>query len=99
MVTGAFLPPRFGLLVTGSMNPMMRQHKPMTSTLQQPNRQRRPVLLEDADEEPKQFNNSFINHVARAINNLDHTLQREAAHGWKHSMHGQKLRGSKNKIL
>ena len=43
-------------------------------------RQRRPLLPEHKEEEPEQLNNTSINHVDTAINNLSHILQRDAIH-------------------
>ena len=79
MLTGTPLTTRSELL-TGPMNPIMKQPENVTSRRQQPNRQRRPLLLEDGEEEHEQFNNSPIDHVAAAINNLPHIVQRDAAH-------------------
>ena len=81
MGTGALLTTGSELL-SGAMNPMMREPDHKTSTLQQPNRQQRPLLLEDADHETEQFNNSPIDHVVTSINNLPHLLQGDAAHVW-----------------
>ena len=95
MVTGRPLPSRSEWL-NRTMNPMMRRLDHMTSTLQQPNKQRGPLLFEDAEEEPEQFNNSPIDHVVTTINNLPHILQRDAASTRILNSHFPKFRGSKD---
>ena len=69
MVTGAPWTARSELL-RGTLNPMMRQ----------PNRQKRPLLLEDEEDEPEMSNNSPIDHLVTAISNLLHILQRDTTH-------------------
>ena len=68
MVTGAPLT-KSSKLLTGPMNPMMRQPDNITFTRQQPNRQNQPLLPEEDEQKLEQFNNSPSDHVATAINN------------------------------
>ena len=95
MVTGAHLPRRAELL-NGPMTPVMRQPDHMTPTLLQPNKQRQPLQLEDAEEEGEQLSNSPIDHVATAIVNLPHTFQLDAAHSRILNTHLSIFRGSKD---
>ena len=67
-------------MMTGPTNPVLRLPDHMTSTLQQPNNQRRPLVLDDADEEPEQFKNPLIDHDVTDIIVLHHILQRDAAY-------------------
>ena len=65
--------------LTPRMNPMIKQPDNITFMRQHPNSQRRPLLPTEEKGEPEQFNNSPINHVVTAINNLPHILQRDSA--------------------
>ena len=66
-------------MVTGA--PWTARSKLLHGTLtRQPNRQNRPLLLEDEEDEPEMSNNSPIEHLVTAISNLLHILQRDTTH-------------------
>ena len=95
MVTGSHWPLRANVL-SGPRTPMMKQPDHMTPTLLQPNKQRQPLQLENAEEEKEQVFNSPMDHVVTAINNLPHILQPHAAHSRILNTQLSIFRGSKD---
>ena len=87
MVTGAHSAAHSELL-HGTLNPMTKQ----------PHGQRRPFLLDDGEDEPELSNNSRMNHVVTADNNLPHILQRDATHTRILNTQAPNVSGSKDNL-
>ena len=86
-------------MMTGKMNCIARQHEQISSSDHQHNSQRRPLILEDAEDEPDQFTSSPMDLVVTAINNLPLNLQQDATHTQILNTQVPNFRGSRNTFL
>ena len=94
MAIGAPLTARSNLF-HGPMAPLMKQPDNITSTRLEPNRQRRPILLEDEEDEPEP---SAMEHMVTAINNFPHIVQGDATNTRKLNTQVPNFRGTRDKF-